>query len=136
MLAFSDVQTDENAFVMNDAPGVMGFQILEDPRQPRVRALQVETAGGGTFTLALDARVAMALATTLVSAALAIDPTLKENFIEHVNKSQFAQRPNGQATKIAMEFPAKIVMAPRWPTLANLRHRLPKPVRIRQAPTR
>jgi hypothetical protein len=91
MLAFSDLQTDENAFVidgLNDAPGLMDFEILEDPRQPRVRALKVETAGGSTFTLAFDARVAMALATALVSAALAIDPTLKENFVEHINKSE------------------------------------------------
>jgi hypothetical protein len=72
---------------LNHAPGLLDFKILADPTQPRVRALQVETAGGGIFTLAFDGRSAMALATALVSAALAIDPTLKENFIEHINKS-------------------------------------------------
>jgi hypothetical protein len=73
---------------LNDAPGLLGFKILADPTQPRVRALQVKTAGGGIFTLAFDGRTAMALATALISAALAIDPTLKENFIEHINKSE------------------------------------------------
>jgi hypothetical protein len=73
---------------LNDAPGLLGFKILADPTQPRVRALQVETTGGDIFTVAFDGRSAMALATALVSAALAIDPTLKENFKEHINKSE------------------------------------------------
>ena len=73
---------------LNDAPGLLGFEILEDPQQPRVRALEVRTADGGTFTLAFDARVAMALATALISAALSIAPTLKENFIEYVNEPE------------------------------------------------
>src|SRR5262249_39551642 len=71
---------------LNGAPGVKGFQVLEDPTQPRVRALQIETAGGGTFTLAVDAKVAMALATALISLALKIDPALKEQFVERVTK--------------------------------------------------
>jgi hypothetical protein len=71
---------------LNGAHGVLNFQILADPNQPRVRGLQIETAGG-TFALAIDAKVAMGLATALISAALAIDPTLKEAFVEHVNKS-------------------------------------------------
>jgi len=86
VLAFSDLDPDENAFVkdgLNDAPGVRVFQVLEDPRQPRVRALQIETAGGGTFTLTLDAKVAMALASALISVALTLDPTLKETLVEH-----------------------------------------------------
>jgi hypothetical protein len=87
VLAFSDLDPDENnAFVkdgLNDARGVRGFHVLEDPRQPRVRALQIETAGGGTFTLALDAKVAMALASALISVALILDHTLKETLVEH-----------------------------------------------------
>jgi hypothetical protein len=59
----------------------MGFQVLEDPRQPRER---VETADGGTFIVAIDAKIALPLATSLVRVARAIDPTLKGNFIEHI----------------------------------------------------
>jgi hypothetical protein len=88
MLAFTIPDQRENAFVkdgLNGAPGLIDFKILEDPHQPRVRALQVETVSG-TFTLAFDARAAMALATALVGAALAIEPALKENFVERVHE--------------------------------------------------
>jgi hypothetical protein len=71
---------------LNGAPGILNFRIQKDPGQPRVRALQVETTVG-TFTVAFDPRIAVALATTLISEALAIDPSLKENFIGHANKS-------------------------------------------------
>jgi hypothetical protein len=71
---------------LNGAPGILNFRIQTDPGQPRVRALQVETTVG-TFTVAFDPRIAMALATALISEALVIDPSLKENFIGHANKS-------------------------------------------------
>ena len=31
-----------------------GFEILADPNQPRVRAVYIKTADGGTFTFAID----------------------------------------------------------------------------------
>ncbi len=63
---------------LRNAYGLVDFEILADPRQPRVRAVHIETSDGGRFTFAIDPRTAMALASALISAALAIDPTLKE----------------------------------------------------------
>jgi len=63
---------------LRNAHGLLDFEILADPNQPRVRAVHLETADGGTFTFTIDPRTAMALATALIGVALAIDPTLKE----------------------------------------------------------
>ncbi len=88
---------------LRNAYGVVDFEILADPKQPRVRAVHIETGDGRTFTFAkqprvravhietgdgrtftfaIDARTAMALASALIGAALTIDPTLKEHLGE------------------------------------------------------
>ncbi len=35
---------------LRNAYGVVDFEILADPKQPRVGAVHIETADGGTFT--------------------------------------------------------------------------------------
>ncbi len=67
---------------LRNAYGIVDFEILADPNQPRVRAVHIKTGDGGTFTFAIDPRTAMALASALIAAALAIDPTLKEHLAE------------------------------------------------------
>jgi len=67
---------------LRNAYGVVDFEILADPKQPRVRAVHIETGDGRTFTFAIDPRTAMALASALIGAALTIDPTLKEHLGE------------------------------------------------------
>jgi hypothetical protein len=73
---------------LETAHGVLHVEVLTDPNQPRVRGLRIETAGGGIFTLALDARTAMGLATACISAALAIEPALGDKFVERVDRTQ------------------------------------------------
>src|SRR6266700_4134439 len=51
---------------LRNAYGVVDFEILADPKQPRVRAVHIETGDGRTFTFAIDARTAMALASALI----------------------------------------------------------------------
>jgi len=67
---------------LRNAYGIVDFEILADPNQPRVRAVHIKTGDGGTFTFAIDPRTAMALASALIAAALAINPTLKEHLAE------------------------------------------------------
>ena len=38
---------------LRNAYGVVDFEILADPKQPRVRAVHIETADGRTFTFAI-----------------------------------------------------------------------------------
>ncbi len=63
---------------LRNAYGVVDLEILADPKQPRVGAVHIETADGGTFTFAIDPRTAMALASALIRAALTMDPSLRE----------------------------------------------------------
>jgi len=39
---------------LRNAYGIVDFEILADPNQPRVRAVHIKTGDGGTFTFAID----------------------------------------------------------------------------------
>jgi hypothetical protein len=64
---------------LRNAYGIVDFEILADPKQPRVGAVNIKTADGGPFTFAIDPRTGLALVSALIRAILIMDPTLREH---------------------------------------------------------